>query len=123
MEAMITFTPDGIGGITVGAATKEAFDGALLSHRMAEAVEQMVPDIMAKANGQYTDGDRYRAMRAMWVLNNRNEPLAIELLDKLGAFQEANDDSATESTFDIAMNHLIDLLNAEVEKVTGKAAA
>lgn len=122
-SSMVEFKLDADGKLAMEGGTVLEFDDRLPTHRALDVVRELEGDIRAKVDGKFTDGDRYRAMRAMAILAERQPDMAQELDDKLKAFEDTLPEEATEPAVDAYADHLIELLNAKIEEITAKQDA
>ena len=123
-DAIVTFTEDGEGGVKAEAGTVIEFNEALLTHRMVDAVQEMHAEIGAKARGEFTDGERYRALRAGIILDAQESPLMDRLnvrVEELSGTAEI--EPKTEADFDKHMDFVIQAMNELRDEILAQQEA
>lgn len=110
--AWITFSGD-----KITANTDAPFDSNIRNHRLVDAAQQVMPEIIAKADGKFTDGERYRAIRALMILSEVNEDMAEQLNAKIAEFGESLGDIDKEDKVDQLADHMIETLNAKMAEI------
>lgn len=89
-EAKMIFTENEEGHVDIAGVVKGDYDPSVRAHRLLQATEKLMPEIMQVASDPFgnTDGERYRALIDFGLLGEKNRDRFDFINEQQMAFEE-----------------------------------